>query len=107
MGKGRISKIEKELINFKNKLKPLPVKRLIFFGSRAKGKAHAYSDIDLIVVSPIFKKLNFLQRSAKMYNYWMLDMPVDFLCYTPEEFKRKAKEISIVRAAIKEGKKII
>ena len=26
-----------------------------------------------------------------------------FLCYTPEEFEEKRKEISIVRQAIKEG----
>jgi len=32
-----------------------------------------------------------------------MDYPVDFLCYTPEEFEEKRKEISIVRLAIKEG----
>jgi len=32
-----------------------------------------------------------------------MDYPVDFLCYTPEEFEEKRKEISIVRQALKEG----
>lgn len=34
----------------------IPVSRLIVFGSRAKGTAHWYSDIDLAVVSPSFGK---------------------------------------------------
>ena len=38
-----------------------------------------------------------------MYDYWNLDYPVDFLCYTPEEFEKKKKEISIVKEAVKEG----
>jgi hypothetical protein len=34
---------------------------------------------------------------------WTMDYPVDFLCYTPEEFEEKRSEISIVRHAINEG----
>ena len=81
----------------------IPVNKLIFFGSRARGKAGSDSDIDLIIVSPKFKKLDFFQRGAKMYGYWKLNFPVDFLCYTPEEFKKLSKEITIVSEAVKEG----
>jgi hypothetical protein len=31
------------------------------------------------------------------------DYPVDFLCYTPEEFRKLSKQISLVKQAIKEG----
>lgn len=97
-------KIIAKLKQFKSKVsKDYPLERLVFFGSRVVGKSHRWSDIDLIIVSRKFKKMDFIQRGSRMYNYWKLDYPVDFLCYTPDEFKQKSKEISIVREAIKEG----
>jgi len=51
----------------------------------------------------IFRKLDFFQRGAKMYDHWNLRYPVDFLCYTPEEFNKLKKHITIVRETIKEG----
>jgi hypothetical protein len=38
-----------------------------------------------------------------MYKFWNYDLPVDFLCYTPEEFERMKKMITIVSHAVKEG----
>ncbi|MBU4246603.1 MAG: nucleotidyltransferase domain-containing protein [Nanoarchaeota archaeon] len=66
-------------------------------------KPHKWSDIDLIIVSPKFRKLDFIERGARMYDYWNLNYPADFLCFTPEEFKERAKKISIVSEAIKNG----
>jgi predicted nucleotidyltransferase len=76
---------------------------MILFGSRARGKAGTESDIDLIIVSPKFSGMDFISRGAKMYDYWDLSYPVDFICYTPEEFKKKSKDAAIVRQAVKEG----
>jgi len=76
---------------------------MFFFGSRASGPSRCGSDIDLIIVSPEFRKYDALSRTAKMYDYWDLNYPVDFLCYSPEEFKRLQGTISIVRDAVKEG----
>ncbi len=106
----------------KNISKDFPVDRMIFFGSRATGsscsrskllspkklangskKLHKWSDIDLIIVSRRFKNMDFIERGAKMYDYWNLNYPADFLCYTPDEFKARAKKISIVSEAIKTG----
>jgi len=83
--------------------KDFPVDRMIFFGSRASGKPHKWSDIDLIIVSSKFRSMDFIERGAKMYNYWNLNYPVDFVCFTPEEFKERAGRASIVREAIKTG----
>lgn len=83
--------------------KDIRIDRLILFGSSAIGKTRRWSDIDLIVVSRIFKDMNFFERGAKMYDYWNLKKPVDFLCYTPEEFDRLKKQITIVREAVREG----
>lgn len=94
----------KQLRLFKSRLsKHLPIRKLILFGSFAKGKAHEFSDIDLIIVSPKFKEKDFRYRPVGFYKYWRLDKPFDFLCYTPEEFDKLRRQVTIVRDAVKEG----
>ncbi|MBI3051810.1 nucleotidyltransferase domain-containing protein [Candidatus Woesearchaeota archaeon] len=94
----------KNLKAFKQKAcRNIRISNLILFGSYATGKTHRWSDVDLIVVSPDFRGMNFFQRGAKMYGYWHLKKPVDFLCFTPEEFQRKRDGITIVNQALKEG----
>jgi uncharacterized protein len=95
-----IMKLEKFKINASREI---PIEKLIFFGSRVKGKPHKYSDVDLVVVSRIFKEMKFFERPVKLYDYWNLGYPVDFLCYTPEEFEKMKKQITIVREAVREG----
>ena len=93
-----------DLGKFKRKLSnSIEIDKLIFFGSRARGRAHRDSDIDLIIVSKNFRKKKFSYRPIGFYNYWDLDYPVDFLCYTPEEFKKLSKQVTIVSEAIKTG----
>lgn len=104
MVKKRAARIITELSKVKKSISAdFHVDRMIFFGSRASGKPHKWSDIDLIIVSPKFKNLDFIERGAKMYDYWTLDYPVDFICYTPEEFRKRSSKISIVSQAIKTG----
>ena len=99
--------IEDELRDFKKTVnKNLSISNMYFFGSRATGKPHRYSDIDLIIVSPKFRRLDFFKRGAKMYDYWNIDYPVDFLCYTPEEFNKLRKQATIIREAVEEGTEI-
>ncbi len=96
--------IIKELKLFKEKLsRKIPVKTLLFFGSRAKGKGNKYSDVDLIVISDKFKRKKFHQRAIDLYDYWDLDYPVDFLCYTQEEFNKSKRLSVLVKEAVKEG----
>ena len=65
-----------ELKRFKTKIsKDMPIQKLILFGSRATGKAGKDSDVDLMVVSKNFKKLNFIRRAAKMYDCWDSKLP--------------------------------
>jgi len=94
----------KNLSAFKKRVdKDYPLTKMILFGSRAFGKPHLYSDVDLILVSPKFRKLDFFRRGARMYDYWDLKLPVDFLCYSPEEFIKLSKQTTLVKSAIKEG----
>jgi predicted nucleotidyltransferase len=100
---GRKKHLE-HLLEFENRVKKLiPVERMILFGSRAKKKNTCWSDFDLILVSPAFRKKEFRKRPLQLYDCWNLNYPVDFLCYTPEEFKRLSKQVSLVSQAIKEG----
>lgn len=92
------------LKKFKNELSAkFPIDKMILFGSRAYGKPHKWSDFDLIIVSKKFRRIDPLKRSLGFYDYWNLNYPVDFLCYTPEEFNKLKKQITIVREAVKEG----
>lgn len=77
--------------------------KVIAFGSRARGEALAESDLDLILVSPKFASMRFLDRPVKVLE--ALDSPggLELLCYTPEEFEEKRREMGIVRVAVKEG----
>ena len=94
----------KELQQFAERIsKVYPLKKMILFGSQATGKATKHSDVDLLLVSEKFRKQRLLQRSPPLYLQWDLDYPVDFLCYTSEEFKKKKKQIGIVQQAVKEG----
>src|SRR3989338_530149 len=100
----REKSIKKEFEKFKRKAnEDIPIQKMILFGSRTKGKMGRDTDADLVIVSPAFKKMDFFQRGAAMYNYWDLRMPVDFLCYSPEEFEVLRKRASIVSTALKEG----
>ena len=59
--------------------------------------------MDLIIISPDFENMNFFERVSKMYDYWEIDLPVDFLCYTPKEYNKLKKGITIVSEALKKG----
>lgn len=83
--------------------KDFSVDRVIFFGSRVGEEYFKHSDIDLIVVSEDFEGIDFTKRMSLMYNYWDSDLDVDFLCYTPKEFEKISKMMTIVREAVKGG----
>ena len=56
-------KLVENLRSFKKELtKEMPVKKMILFGSRAWGKPHRDSDVDLIIVSSKFRKKRSLEN---------------------------------------------
>ena len=75
----------------------------IAFGSRVRGDAISTSDLDLILVSPGFAAIPFLRRPVHVLE--LLDYPggLELLCYTPEEFEEKRRELGIVHVALEEG----
>lgn len=80
------------------------IKKAVIFGSSVRGDFRKDSDIDLIIVSDIFEGLSPIKRPVNLYLEWDLDYPVDFICYTPEEFEALSKTPSLVREALKEGR---
>ena len=94
----------RQLQHFRSKIQArYKVERMILFGSRARGKTHRFSDVDLIVVSPHFRRKNIVARASPLYLEWDLDFPVDFLCYTPEEFAALSRRPSLVKVVLSEG----
>jgi len=77
--------------------------RVIIFGSRARGDHLEDSDIDVIVVSKKFNKIDFRERIIKAYGLWDKKQSLDIICYTPEEFEKKRNQIGIVKTAVEEG----
>lgn len=96
------------LVNVLNK--KIPIKKVIVFGSYAYGRPTKYSDIDLAVVSPAFRKMNDIRRVM-----FLLDAarkiktkkPIDIepLGFTSEELE-KADYFNIA-AEIKERGRVV
>lgn len=76
---------------------------LILFGSRARGNAGEGSDIDLIIVSEVFRGVPFPERAPWFFQVVQPEVHIDVLCYTSEEFDKKRKEINIVSEVLPEG----
>ncbi len=79
-------------------------RRIILFGSRARGEAHSDSDVDLLV--EMESRKSFYERG---YEVELLFAPrtwaMDLLVLTPEEMERERKFLgSVVRAAEREGR---
>ena len=98
--KETIKLLNKHLGYIRRKFAP---EKIILFGSRARGDHFTTSDIDLIIVSKKFKKIKFYDRMIQVYGNWNNQIDLESLCYTPEEFEKKKKQIGIVRQAVKEG----
>ena len=63
--------------------KKISISKMILFGSKAYGKPNKWSDFDLMIVSKNFRGKKSRYRSLGFHQYWNIDSPVDFICYTP------------------------
>ncbi|MHB8765500.1 MAG: nucleotidyltransferase domain-containing protein [Deferrisomatales bacterium] len=60
------------------------VRQAYLFGSAATGADHAWSDLDLVIVTDTDEP--FVERPRAFWDLLDLGIPVDVLVYTPEEF---------------------
>jgi len=77
--------------------------RVVLFGSRARGTHSATSDYDLLIVAKYFRDVPWVHRAPLAIRLWDLPLDLDAICLTPDEFRRRSKEISIVGEAAREG----
>jgi len=107
MAEIRDAQVKKWLKDFKKKLiEKFKPEKIILFGSRARGDSLIESDVDLIIVSKKFKNMKWPIRLSRVAELWEGLIELEPLCYTPEEFEEKKKQIGIVQQAIKEGKEL-
>lgn len=93
----------------KNLESRLKVKKALLFGSAARGEMTKNSDIDIIVISNDFKKMDLINRLvflSRLRGREFLDWPMDILGYTPKEFNKLSKISTMFSEAKKEGIKI-
>ncbi|MEM7826914.1 MAG: nucleotidyltransferase domain-containing protein [Candidatus Aenigmatarchaeota archaeon] len=107
MGKRKSEEIKKLIEKIREFKKANKFEKVILFGSYARGDFDENSDVDLVIADKKFKGKNVFERSKGLWIKWhvkqKIGKPVDFLCYTPEEFNKFKKEVSIVSEALKEG----
>jgi hypothetical protein len=84
-----------------------PLSHAYLFGSRARGDALFSSDYDILLVSEAFEGLDFSERMRRVCEHWTAREGLEVLCYTPEEFDRKRRQICIVKQAAEEGRRLL
>ncbi|MFH2070888.1 MAG: nucleotidyltransferase domain-containing protein [Elusimicrobiota bacterium] len=85
------------------------IDKVILFGSSANGKIGRNSDLDIIILSDDFKKMNFLKRLellSRARGRECISVPMDIIGYTTKEFSRSSKESLILGEAKKNGQVI-
>ena len=94
-----------ELLNqyLKKVNKKFKIERAILFGSRAGNDWLLNSDVDLILISKDFRGIPFRKRMSEVIEYWDEFIDLEVICYTPEEFDRLSKMITIAKEAKEKG----
>jgi predicted nucleotidyltransferase len=77
--------------------------KIVIFGSRVRGEATEDSDIDVIIVSDVFKGIKFVKRMAMVLKIFRFTKHVDLICYTPDEFEKIQNGSVIIESALSEG----
>jgi predicted nucleotidyltransferase len=92
-----------ELEQIVGQLRAMGARRIILFGSQARGRTRRGSDIDLLVIMDDGR--TFKERRRDIYARLETDADVDILAYSPEEFER-IRGRSFFRRILAEGKVI-
>ncbi len=76
------------------------VRRVVLFGSYARGRRDLFADLDLLVVMD--SSQDFVTRTAQLYRELSAPVDMDLLVYTPEELERN-RDRGWVRKILEEG----
>jgi len=86
--------------------KAASAKKVVLFGSHAKGDAHSDSDVDYLIIAdstlPRHKRSRSLYALLHPYPF-----PMDILVYTPEEVEQQLKDPnSFVASVLSHGREV-
>lgn len=99
--------IEPALLTFATMLRErVGARRVLLFGSHARGRASPDSDYDLIVVARDFAGIAPASRAVGLRQFWYQaggEGPLDLICLTPEEFARAHDRITLVATVLPES----
>ncbi len=79
---------------------------VIIFGSRITGNAQEGSDIDVLIISQLFKDIPFIKRMPMVLRKTRFEKHVDYICYTPTEFENIKDRSSVIMDALENGRKV-
>ena len=83
----------------------LPLKQILLFGSFATGKIHEGSDIDLVLVGQFTER--FQERIFRVLELNDEGLPIEPLCYTPDEFEAMIQEENpFILEVLRTGKRL-
>ena len=84
----KTNKIVKRFVNLI--IKKFNIKKIIIFGSFARGDYHKGSDLDLVIVGEF--KERFIDRIGKIIELNDSDLVIEAMVYTEEEFQKMIQE---------------
>ena len=85
-------------------LRELGARDVWLFGSLARGEVHEGSDLDLLVVMDT--DLPFVERLARLYRELKPRVATDLFVYTSGEMEDLRESSPLVRAALREGRRL-
>ncbi len=81
----------------------ITVRQAILTGSRATGSYLEDSDVDLIIVSDDFSKMQLPERLRYLQKQWKSKIPLEAFGYTVNEFRSLQRKSSYVKEAVRTG----
>lgn len=109
MDKKSLGEIEKIVKSFNNELikKGIHAEQILLYGSYARGNATKYSDIDLVIISKDFEKMDPIDRLTLLsHAAWPVQACIEALGYTPQEIAERGKD-SILWEEIEKSHKVV
>lgn len=84
----------------------LPATAIYLFGSFARGNIHEGSDMDLLIVGDFNDR--FHERSYRVLQLNSENLPIEPLCYTPQELERmQAEGNPFIAEALRTAKRLV